>query len=143
MHQFLVEDEVIGEIESREGIDLREVGDVAMQGHGLEQVVPVVLDGTFGQGGLEGHVVEVRELDVTRHVVLISAELMGLVVVGVQFQHGGHALVVQIDAIVADAHFLREVVGATILTIDIEFDGHDMIGSGRSGELGNLHSDCI
>ena len=143
MLQLVVENEVVDHQEASQRLDIDVVGKFLTRFQCLHEGVEFLFYEFFRQ--FRFVLSKFGLLHIHGNVVIFCAESIRLVVtfVGVEFEHRGMALVVEVDAVVRQADFLREIIVSVVIAVDVEFDGHDVVGSLRSHETGRLHSDGV
>ena len=103
---------------------------IAKRLEGRLPVVENVLHGDVQQGVF---LVEVRVVNLRADAVGVVRE-DGYVVIGVEFEHGRTALIVEIDGVVLQPHLFRQVIAASVGAVDVELYGHDVAGCVASGQ---------
>ena len=149
VHEFLVADEVGDEHGADHSVHVEQGRVVVLldgQGERVEGVLYLLepLVGLFlrDEGVLE-HLFEVGFLQVDVEPVVLVAELVGFVVVRVEFEHDGVGLVLEVDAVVVEAGLLGEVVRTAVVAVDVQFYGYDVVAAGRAHHVGHLHGQGI
>ena len=103
----------------------------------LGSVVPVV-DDVLLRDRQEGIVLfEVRIVYLGADAIGIRAP-DGLIGICVEFKHGCTRFITDRDRVVVEAYLLRQVIAATIATVDVQLDRHDMACASTSRESRGL-----
>ena len=140
---FLIADELAEHHVACHVVDIHIIGQVLPIGDRTVKGVETRLDGAQREECLV--LAKLGMLDVDRNVAGRGAEflLLGLIIVQVQFQHGGYRLVEHFHTVVRNAHLLGEIIIPLIGSVDVQVNRDDVVGGRCADEACCLHADGI